>query len=322
MKTSIHPIIRGAQYLTLTSVCAAATFFANPSTALADYKQYALSSQESAGNSNFGGGFSVYAGITQCSADDLEELIENADPVYAMVAQIMTMFGGNADDYLRSMIASVYRCDPDADELYSEIAAEGDAWVEISNYEQSLADIRFAMETVDDNPTTFSQYVSVLGVVVRDKRGESAVTFSYGKSFSKSKSYGFHGFSIKVKANAQAEIGIQIEGSLHPLSYIEIRPTPFATAHATASASVSALCASAGVRGSVDLLDVSVPSRMKLDWSGNPMVADIESDLKYKLPDGSLSVYLDICVDSWDMDIISISNRTHTIGLVDTTVNL
>lgn len=109
-----------------------------------------------------------------------------------------------------------------------------------------------------------------------------------------------------------------INGSIDASDGIELGVTPYANLSAGASVGVGMACASAGVRGELELITAELPSGIDFSEAGCGIQADVYSDLELSTLSGTVELYADACGVEWSHELVSWNGITETIPLLDT----
>lgn len=136
-------------------------------------------------------------------------------------------------------------------------------------------------------------------------RGESAAAVNIGYShvfFAKTQTFSVGPVPVTVTASATGELGLGLSASGGALAV-----TPSAGLYATLQAGVGAECdlggASAGIRGSLTLLELALPISLKLYIENGQPRYSISGDLTISTLSGSLSLYAEAFVKVWFAEV-------------------
>lgn len=257
--------------------CLALTGFAR--TARAEYT--GASSDDSFGGGDVSAGYSASAGLTYCNATDLANAKTN----------LVCVIKNPLTDQCVLKIPKDFRCYVGATQTYASASASGSGWVDLFDDKESVS-VR-ASAITSDGQSSMNFNVTAFGSTLINE-SQANIPVGVGASFGASKSYSIVGISVKVKGEVGAWIGAYLGGGAIADGF-QLNVTPTITAGVDASASVGALCASAGIDGDIDALDLQVPSKLKIAYTGGQLTYGIGADFDYSLLSGKLKVKACAC---------------------------
>jgi hypothetical protein len=218
----------------------------------------------------------------------------------------------NADDLAHAGDLPPDRpCMVNATQAYAQASAEAIGSVTLFGSTKSLAVATSA--TIADGTTTMELVVTAFGTVVADVT-HTGVTVSESKVFEEHKSYGILGVSVDVTGEVAATVSARIGGGAIS-NGIQVTVTPTIDAIVVGSAGVSALCASAGVDGSIDALDIQAPTSLSVSVANGQLTYGVISNLDYAVLDGDLKVKASVCGVSESETIASYSGTSGRLSL-------
>lgn len=154
---------------------------------------------------------------------------------------------------------------------------------------------------------TSSIVVNVLGTDLysRSVSGNLTDNKSWSKTFySASKTIWFGPIPVSFKGSVKGNLGISY-GAGYAASTFNLNTRPWMNAVATGSAGVDVLFASAGVAGSLTLLELALPSSANLAMSSTGATWGIQSDLTLKSLAGKITAYAELFGERWERTIAS-----------------
>jgi hypothetical protein len=173
--------------------------------------------------------------------------------------------------------------------------------------------------TLTGSQGTSGYYVRVLGVNVRSKSVSGNLSGSeslYNASFlSASKTIWLGPVPVKFTGAIKGTIGISYNAQ-YAMSTLSVETRPNAKLYAYASAGVDLWLASAGVSGSLTLIEAGVPSKAAAVVSPSSVAFSLDSDLQLKSLSGKIEAYATLPGKRWTTTLASWSplfNATYPI---------
>jgi hypothetical protein len=153
---------------------------------------------------------------------------------------------------------------------------------------------------------TSSYAVRVLGVTVRSRSvsgnlTETAPIYS-GTFFSQSKTIWLGPVPVKFSGAVKGNLGVSLEAA-YAQSTLYAAAKPNAKVYAQASAGVDMWLASAGVSGTLTLVEAAVPSRVGAVVSPNNVTFEVHSDLTLASLSGKIEAYATLPGKRWTMTL-------------------
>jgi hypothetical protein len=122
---------------------------------------------------------------------------------------------------------------------------------------------------------------------------------------------------LTVTGDVTGTLGV--DGSLDTSSGLTLGVDPYAALTAGASVSVGAACVRAGVRGSIDLINVGMENTLKVKNKSCGIYGNIDSSVGMTTMDGSIEIFAEACFFDWDKELVSWDGiNLGTLDLVDT----
>ena len=301
--------------LTQLIIAAAAIVSATPAVKAADLCtngvcKYSISKSNSYGNSKFGAAYD-FDFITFNKAGNIAEIEQRI----AGYDQMASMLPFPASQTYITLAASerVMLAEVEAHMADDRLIVKGDADVNATVFgsDQSLLDIG-GYVLVNDGSLSMGLSASVLGgsIALPSFDSDGMTLFEQSLTFFKAQATYMAGpVPLTVKGSVSGTLGL--DASVNASGGLHLGLTPYAALTAEASVGVGVACASAGVRGSVDLLAVRVPSDLKLISQACGMTADLKSKLELSSMNGSIEVYAEACGLNWSEEIVSWTGKTY-----------
>ena len=193
----------------------------------------------------------------------------------------------------------------------SWIGATFDAEVTLVGTSLSVLDAG-AEAAAEDNVQSNRGWLEILGVTLYDESIAAGVEWSESATFLSSSAY-FYG--VKVTASAGGYVGVEGNATVGATG-ISVDATPNAGITASASASIGAACASAGIEGTLTLIGVELPMLGNLTLNGSTVGFDVEASVALTTLSGSVDLVIDYCVDSRTKELFSMSGSTSSTTLI------
>ena len=302
MKTLTHLIIAAAAI-----VCAAPAAQAGLCTD--GVCQYKVSKSNAYGNSKFGAAYD-FDFITYNKAGT----VADAEQSIATLEQFASMLPSPANQTYLNMAASERRMLAEFEATIADdrLIVKGDADVVATVFgdDQSLLDIG-GYVLLNEGSLSMGLSAKVLGgsIALPSFDSEGMTLFEQSLTFFQAQATYMAGpVPLTVKGSVSGTLGL--DASVAASGGIHLGLTPNAALTAEASVGVGVACASAGVRGSIDLLAVRVPSDLKLISQACGMTADLTSKLHLSSMNGSIEVYAEACGLEWSEEIVSWTGKT------------
>lgn len=248
------------------------------STARADHQGFSINN--SLGSGDVQASYFAEAGLTSCNATNL-----------AGASTLVPVPGCTLPAPFCPRVPQDPLCMVDATEEYASVDAQGGGGVTLFGDQRSLWVALSA--TTADGASSMNITVVGFGLTLLDQ-GFSTVPIGYGISYGAEKDFSVAGVSVKVDGEANAWIGATLGGGAITDGF-EVTATPTITVGVDASARAGVSCASAGIDGSVDVLDLTVPSSFSLAYSGGTLTFGVDSSFDYSALSGSLDVSACLC---------------------------
>lgn len=266
--------------------------------------------EQSFGSGDVKVGFSGYAGLTYCDAQQLA-----AAGTVKCAEKISFPYGGSTCIAWKIVHPE---CMVSASQTYAQAKATGSGWVELFDKNKSIAVTSSA--TTADGASAMRFTVDAFGTTLIDET-RSEIPVGVGASFGSDESYSMLGVSIKVNGEVGAWIGATIGGGAIT-DGVRLTVTPTITAGVEASASVGAACASAGIEGNIDALDLQLPTDLDVAYSGGQLIYGIDADFDYSVLSGKLKVTAEVCGSGDSKTIASYGGWSGGFGVLHTTGTL
>lgn len=258
---------------------------------------------ESYGNDNFGVEFGFDVSLINKAGElaEIEDIIDDAQSQMATNPTMAPMYMATIMQYqmiydaLDQMIA---------DDYIEASASGGVEATVLSNDVDILSVDGFAK--LDDSAFSFDLSASVLGSETSLASFDSSEVniFELEMTFVEANTTFMLAFvPVTISGDVTGTLGMN--ASVTASGGVELGLTPYANLAASASVGVGALCASAGVRGSLDLIDVSLPTTLGLESANCGVDIALDSDLELSTMSGSIEVYVNYCVDEWSDELVS-----------------
>lgn len=272
------------------------------STARADQLPY--SNSNSFGSGNVSASYDVGADLVYCSAAELAEKTKVCQSILGIKFCYYT--------------SENPECLVNASEQYAKASAYGTASLTVFGTTESIYVSPSA--TTSDGSSSLNFYATAFGTTLINSSATS-IPIGFSPSFGASKDFSIVGIKVKVEAEASAFIGGTLSGGAISNGFA-LTVTPTISAGLDASASVSVLCASAGIEGNVDLLDLELPSTLSVAYSSGTLKYGLNSAFQYTLLDGSLKVRACLCGACDGTTIASYSGYSGNFSLVNVSSSL
>ncbi len=183
---------------------------------------------------------------------------------------------------------------------HTKASADADVDVTIFSNDLTILGIN-GYARLDDGTIDYETSATVLGADVdalAANSGERELLSVSMTFFSTSTTFMAGPIPITVSGDVTGTLALS--GQLTTLSGgVELGLTPSATLTAGASAGVGVLCASAGVRGELNLIEVAAPGTLKVQSASCGVRGAIEGDVELSSMSGSVEVYAEACGLSW-----------------------
>ncbi|MEZ4471721.1 MAG: hypothetical protein R3F60_13170 [bacterium] len=266
--------------------------------------RYTQSKDAAYGNNNFGASYDFDFKVYNKAGDlaDLQDMIDEfqllADTLPAplnAVWQIQVMTATQLYDTVEDTMAD--------DRFY--VGAEADVEATVFSKDKSLLDVD-GYSLLNDGAFRMGLTAKVLGGSIALPSFDSTEIDLFEQSltfFSASTTYMAGPVPITVRGEVTGTLGLK--GKVTASGGMNLGLTPHAALTAEASVGVGVACASAGVRGSVDLVSVNVPSTLKLTSQACGTRVDVSSSLTLSSMDGSVEVYAEACGLEWSKELVS-----------------
>lgn len=282
-----------------TFAAAALTIAALAVPAQADYYDYSGDS-DSFGNNDFGADYWFFTKMYDKDGY-VRALGETVDMYQTLVNQGFTGFQPNLDQANHELFMAEHMLD----DAYFRAQAYGEINATVFGKDKSIVRAE-GNAYYERGRFATDQRLTVMGASIDlpDPTSRERTLASVEKTFVKvSTTIWAAGIPLTVKGSVDGELGV--DGSVSIGDGLTFGLTPYANLSASASVGVGLACASAGVQGSVDLLDVAMPNEVTFDIKGCGFSVDIESSLEMTTMSGSIGLYAELCGIEWEEELVS-----------------
>lgn len=228
-------------------------------------------------------------------------------------------FGGGYDASLT--LTSTASSAPNMDKISAEAAVRALATIFGSNKEVAKLSAKAALQGTTG---TSSISVRVMGndIWSRSVSGNLVETKDFSRTFfSASMRIWLGPVPVKFSAAANGAVGYSYSAS-YVAPYATLTATPYAKVYVVATAAVDAVVASAGVTGTLTILEASVPGTAKIGIQPSYLSYDVDVDLKLKSLAGKIEAWAKVWYlfgsHKWTTTLASWDGFQATFPIVDT----
>lgn len=201
----------------------------------------------------------------------------------------------SSGDYGNNKVGASYFFKSGIDSGEGHLWAGVAAGIDATLFGDEMTIFGFEASTSEDGGSFDSRaYAAVMGnTIIDDPIG---VTFDWSVTqtlFMASASFS----GVTVTGELIGTIGIEASAAMAGIG-VTLGAMPYVDVTAAASASVGAVCLSAGIGADLSVVSVGVPVDTTLAWSGGDVAWSIEASIEMESLSGGIYLELDYCVDS------------------------